>query len=97
MPHVALHVSLKAKPGKAAELAAFLASAQPLAEAEAGTLTWYAAQLSGDEFVIFDTFADEAGRQAHLQGPIAAALMARADELLAARPDIQFANVLARK
>jgi quinol monooxygenase YgiN len=97
MPRVALHVSLKAKPDKAGDLAAFLAGAQPLAEAESGTLTWYAARLSADQFVIFDTFADETGRQAHLQGPIAAALMARADELLASPPEIQFADVLAYK
>jgi quinol monooxygenase YgiN len=97
MPNVALHVSLKAKPERAGDLAAFLASAQPLAEAEAGTLTWYAAQLSADQFVIFDTFADDAGRQAHLQGPIAAALMAHADELLIQPPEIRFADVLAHK
>ncbi|HEY1928554.1 MAG TPA: antibiotic biosynthesis monooxygenase [Caulobacteraceae bacterium] len=97
MSHVALHVSLKAKPEKADDLAAFLASAQPLAEAEPATLTWYAARLAPDQFVIFDTFADDQGRQAHLQGPIAAALMAHAGELLAQPPEIQFADVLARK
>jgi quinol monooxygenase YgiN len=97
MSHVALHVSLTAKPEKADELAAFLASARPLAEAEPMTLTWYAVRLSPAKFVIFDTFADDAGRQAHLDGPIAAALMARADELLAQPPEIQFAQVLARK
>jgi quinol monooxygenase YgiN len=97
MSHVALHVSLKAKPDKAEDLAAFLASAQPLALAEPGTLTWYATRLSSDDFAIFDTFADDGGRQTHLQGPIAAALMAHADELLAEPPVIRFADVLARK
>jgi quinol monooxygenase YgiN len=97
MPQVALHVSLKAKPEKAGDLAAFLASAQPLAAAEPDTLTWYATRLSSDEFAIFDTFADEGGRQAHLQGPIAAALMAQADSLLAEPPVIHLADVLARK
>ena len=97
MSHVALHVSLTAKSEKADELAAFLASAQPLAEAEPATLTWYAVRLAPNQFVIFDTFSDDSGRQAHLQGPIAAALMAHADNLLAAPPEIQFADVLARK
>jgi quinol monooxygenase YgiN len=96
-PRLALHVSLKARAGKSEELAAFLSRAQPLAEAEGGTLTWYAARLSADHFVIFDTFADDAGRQAHLSGPIAAALMAHAEELLSEAPDIQFADVLAHK
>jgi quinol monooxygenase YgiN len=97
MSRVALHVSLKAKPEKADELAAFLAGAQPLAQAEAATLTWYAARLAPDQFVIFDTFADDKGRQAHLEGPIAAALMAQVDKLLAAPPEIVFADLLARK
>jgi quinol monooxygenase YgiN len=97
MSHVALHVSLKAKEEKAEELAAFLAGAQPLAKAESATLTWYAVRLAPDHFVIFDTFADDKGRKAHLEGPIAAALMAHADNLLAAPPEILFADVLARK
>jgi quinol monooxygenase YgiN len=97
MSDVALHVSLKAKSEKADELAAFLAGAQPLAQAEPATLTWYAVRLAADQFVIFDTFADDQGRQAHLAGPIAAALMAHADNLLAAPPEILFADVLARK
>jgi quinol monooxygenase YgiN len=97
MPKVALLVELQAKPGKAAEVAAFLASARPLAIAEAQTLSWYAVQLDADRFAIFDTFEAEAGRQAHLNGPIAAALMAKADALLAAPPKIQQATVLADK
>lgn len=94
MSHVALHVSLTAKAEKADELATFLAGAQPLAEAEPATLPWYAVRLAPDRFVIFDTFADDKGRQAHLEGPIAAALMAHADNLLAAPPEILFARCL---
>ena len=82
MTKVALLVELQAKPGKAAEVAQFRASARPLAIREQATLTWYAVQLDGDRFAIFDTFEGEPGRQAHLSGPIAAALMSKADELL---------------
>jgi len=97
MTKVALLVELKAKPEKAEEVARFLADAQPLAVAEPSTLTWYAARLSADTFMIFDTFSDDAGRQAHLGGPIAAALMAHADALLASPPQIRQADVLADK
>lgn len=97
MTKVALLVELKAKPEKAEEVAKFLASAQPLAMAEQDTITWYAARLDIDTFMIFDTFEDDAGRQSHLNGPIAAALMAHADDLLAAPPKIQQADVLAVK
>jgi quinol monooxygenase YgiN len=97
MTKVALLVELKAKPQKVEEVAQFLAGAQPLAMAEPGTITWYAARLSTDTFMIFDTFADDAGRQAHLSGPIAAALMAHADDLLAEPPQIRQAEILADK
>ena len=97
MTKVALLVELKAKPEKAEEVARFLASAQPLAMAEPDTITWYAARLDINTFMIFDTFEDESGRQAHLSGPIAAALMAHADDLLAAPPKIQQADNLAYK
>jgi quinol monooxygenase YgiN len=99
MTKVALLVELKAKPEKAEDVARFLASAQPLAMAEPDTITWYAARLDINTFMImiFDTFEDESGRQAHLSGPIAAALMAHADDLLAAPPKIQQADILAYK
>lgn len=97
MSKVALLVQLHAKPGKAADLAAFLESARPLAQQEAQTVSWYAVQLGEDRFAIFDTFNDDAGRQAHLGGPIAAALMGKADELLASPPQIEQATVLADK
>jgi quinol monooxygenase YgiN len=93
----ALYAHLKAKPGKAGELEAFLKSALPLAEKEPGTITWYAFQEHGDSYGIFDTFETEAARQAHLDGPIAKALMAKASELLAEAPMIHKIDVLAAK
>lgn len=93
----ALYAHLKAKPGKAAEVEAFLKSALPLAEAEAGTVTWYAFAEDEGSFGIFDTFETEAARQAHLDGPIAKALMSKAGELLAQPPAIHKIKVLAAK
>jgi quinol monooxygenase YgiN len=89
--------TLKAKPGKEAEVEAFLKSALPLANQEAGTLVWFALRLDTSTFGIFDAFADETGREAHLTGPIAAALMAKWKDLLAEPPNIQKINVLAAK
>src|SRR5258708_10703740 len=86
---------IEAKPEKAEELAALLTGALPLAEAEPGTVDWYAARTSATTFWIFDTFGDEDARQAHINGEIAAALMANADELLAGSPAILPAAVLA--
>ena len=88
---------LEAKPEKAEALATLLAGALPLAQAEAGTIDWYAARTSETTFWIFDTFESEDARQAHIDGEIAAALMAHADELLAAAPEILPADVLAAK
>jgi quinol monooxygenase YgiN len=97
MSRVAIWVQLEAKPGKEKELEAFLKSAQPLAEREAGTLSWYAIKLGPGKYGIFDTFADDAGRNAHLNGDIAKALFAKADELLAKAPEISKPDVLAVK
>ena len=97
MVKVGLLVRLVAKPGKEQVVADFLAGALPLAQAEAGTLTWFALKLSATEFGIFDAFPDDAGRKAHLNGPIAAALMANAAELLAVPPVIEQVDVLAAK
>src|SRR5580698_1882141 len=97
MVKVALLVRLVAKPGKEEEVAAFLASALPLAEAEPATTVWFALRLSKSEFGIFDAFPDDAGRKAHLHGPIAAALMAKAGELLASPPKIEPVDLLAAK
>lgn len=94
---VGLLVRLVAKSGKEQAVSDFLASALPLANAESDTVTWYAIQMDANTFGIFDTFPHEEGRQAHLSGPIAAALMAHADELLAEAPDIKPITVLASK
>ncbi len=88
---------LHAKPGKAEEVRTFLKDALPLAEAEEKTISWYALQIDDTTFGIFDTFAGEDGRQAHLDGEIAAALMDRADELLEEPPQIEHVDVLAAK
>jgi quinol monooxygenase YgiN len=88
---------LEARPGKEGALADLLRSAQVLAAQEAGTLVWYAFQSGPRSFGIFDAFADEAGRTAHLEGRIAAALLGRADELLASPPDIRKVDLLAVK
>jgi len=88
---------IEAKPEKSEDVAALLTSALPLAQAETGTVAWYAARTSPTTFWIFDTFASEEGRQAHVNGEIAAALVASADELLAAPPEILPADVLAAK
>src|SRR4051812_9202787 len=97
MPKLALYAHMKAKPGKAAEVEAFLKSALPLAEKEPGTITWYAFQESDNSYGIFDTFDTEEARQAHLDGPIAKALMAKASELLAEPPQIHKIRLLANK
>jgi quinol monooxygenase YgiN len=97
MQTLAILALLEARPGKGAEVEAFLKSALPLAESEAGTLGWYALKLGPSMFGIFDTFADRAGRDAHLSGAIARALFARAEELFAAPPTIHQAEILAVK
>lgn len=97
MVRVGLLVRLNAKPGKEDEVAQFLAGALPLANQEATTPVWFALRLGPSTFGIFDAFADDAGRAAHLAGPIAAALMARASELLADPPQIEKVELLATK
>lgn len=88
---------LVAKAGKEEEVAAFLSGALPLAQQEPKTTVWFAVRLSKSEFGIFDAFADESGRSAHLEGPIAAALMSKASELFAQPPQIEKVDVLAAK
>lgn len=89
MEAIGLLVTLEALPGKEPDAEAFLKSAQPLALDEKGTLKWHAIKLGQGKFGIFDTFANEAGRNAHLTGEIAKALGARANELLAVPPQIE--------
>jgi quinol monooxygenase YgiN len=95
MEALGLLVTLEARPGKEADAEAFLKSAQPLALNENGTLKWYAIKLGPGKFGIFDTFANEAGRNAHLSGEIAKALGARANELFATPPQIDKVEILA--
>jgi quinol monooxygenase YgiN len=97
MVKVALLVRLEAKPGKEAEVEKFLNSGLPIVEDEPATVTWYALKLGPSTYGIFDTFPDEKGRQAHLSGKVAAALMANASELLAQPPQIEQVEVLAAK
>lgn len=97
MEKFALLARVEAKPGKENEVLAFLKSALPLAEAEPGTVRWYALQLGPSTFGIFDTFETEEGRQSHLSGEIAKALMANAAELLAKDPVIEKVELLAIK
>lgn len=94
---VALWVYLEAKPGKEKDVEKFLRDGLSIVQSEPGTTTWYAIKLSPSTFGIFDTFADESGRQAHLTGKVAAALKEKAAELFAKPPTIDRIDVLAAK
>jgi quinol monooxygenase YgiN len=95
--NVALYVALEAKPGKEEAVAEFLRQGKALVEAEPATIAWFGVRLGPATFAIFDAFPDEAGRQAHLAGKVAAALMEKAGDLLAQPPAIHKADVLASK
>ena len=97
MVTVALWVRLEAKPGRETDLEAFLKSGAALVEAEPETAVWFAVRLGPSRFAIFDAFADEAGRAAHLSGRVAAALAEQASTLLATPPIIERLDVLAAK
>jgi quinol monooxygenase YgiN len=90
-------VKLVAKPETRDEVAGFLADAVELANAEPGTTVWFALRTDDSTFWIVDAFPGATERQAHLNGPIAAALMANADRLLATAPELLPADVLASK
>ncbi|HEY3588258.1 MAG TPA: antibiotic biosynthesis monooxygenase [Myxococcaceae bacterium] len=94
---VGLFVRLVAKEGKERAVEDFLRSGLELVQAEPGTVQWYAVKFDPRTFAIFDTFAAEDGRQAHLSGRVAAALMANASELLAEPPRIERHDILAAK
>jgi quinol monooxygenase YgiN len=94
---LALFARLEAKPGKENDVVALLDRGLALAREESTTLLWFALRLGPTTFAIFDTFADEAGRQRHLAGPIAQALMAQAPTLFAAPPAIEPLEVLGAK
>ena len=97
MEKLALLARVEAKPGKENEVLEFLKSALPLAQDEPGTVRWYALKIGPSTFGIFDTFQTEEGRQAHLNGQIAAALMVKASLLLAKDPIIEFVELIAIK
>jgi len=97
MVKVALLVRLEAKPGKESAVEEFLRNGLSLVQEEPATSTWYGLKLGPSTYGIFDTFPDDAGRQAHLSGRVAAALMARASELFAQPPAIEKVEVLAAK
>jgi quinol monooxygenase YgiN len=95
MTKVALYVELKAKAGKEEDVAAFLKSAEALVAQEPLTVAWFAVRFDQSTFAIFDAFDGEEGRNAHLSGQVAAALMANAPDLLAVAPTIRQPEVLA--
>ncbi len=97
MVRVALFVRLEAKPGKEKEVEEFLRGGRAVVDEEPATTAWFAIRLGPSTFAIFDAFPDETGRQAHLTGRVAAALMAKASELLSEPPVIEKADVLAVK
>jgi len=97
MVKFALLVTMEAKPGKEADVEAFLRSGQPLVQNEPGTIAWFGVRMGPTTFGIFDAIADEAGRQAHLSGLVAAALMERSPELFASPPKIEKLDVIAAK
>jgi quinol monooxygenase YgiN len=99
MAKFAFHVELKAKPGKESEIEAFLKRAAVMAKGEPGTVSWYGLNEEDKpgEFVIFDTFNDEIGRDDHLKGELAKALMAKAEELFSEAPKIHRLHVITEK
>jgi quinol monooxygenase YgiN len=97
MPRFALYGELKPKPGKEADVEAFLKQGAEMARKERGTTTWYAIKEDDGSYGIFDTFEDEGGRNAHLNGDIAKALMAKAAELFSEPPRIHKIEILAEK
>lgn len=97
MVNVALLVRLEAKPGKEAEVESFLRGGLAIVQEEPATTAWFAIRMGPSTFGIFDAFADDSGRQAHLTGRVAAALMAKAADLLSQPPAIEKVDVLAAK
>jgi quinol monooxygenase YgiN len=97
MVKVALWVRLEAKPGKEADVEQFLKGGLAIVQGEPATVDWFAIRMGPSIFGIFDTFDDDSGRQAHLSGQVAAALMAKAPDLLAKAPEINKVDVLAAK
>ena len=92
-----LFVRLEAKPGKESEVESFLKSGLAVVQDEPDTTAWFAIRMGQSTFGIFDAFPDESGRKAHLTGKVAAALMAKASDLLTQPPVIERVDVLATK
>ena len=92
MVKFALLVRIEAKPGKEAEVESFLKGGLAIVEGEPATIAWFGIRIGPSTFGIFDAFPDEAGRQAHLSGRAAAALMEKAAELFAGPPVIEKAG-----
>jgi quinol monooxygenase YgiN len=97
MAKQAIWVMLKAKPGKEADVEAFLKQGAAMSQNEAGTVTWYGVKMGPGTYGVFDTFNDEAGRDAHMNGDIAKALMAQAPELFSNEVRIEKMEILASK
>ena len=97
MTRMACYVQLEAKPGKEQQVANFLKNAQPLVEQEPRTTAWFAMKMGPTTFGIFDAFQDEGGRDAHLNGRVADALMKQAPNLFANKPEIHKLDILADK
>lgn len=97
MVTTALWVRMEAKPGKEKEVEAFLLGGRPLVMEEPATIAWFGVKLGPSSYAIFDVFPNDAGRQAHLSGKVAAALMAQAAELFSQPPSIEKIDVLASK
>ena len=97
MTQHALYVQLEAKPGMEQEVATFLSNARPMVDEEPGTTAWFAVKMGPRSFGIFDAFANERGRDAHLQGKVAKQLMAKAPQLFAHEPEIHRLDVIADK
>jgi quinol monooxygenase YgiN len=97
MAKYAIYVSLKAKPGKEKDVEAFLKQGAEMAKKEAGTVSWFGLHETAGHYSVFDTFNDEAGRDAHLNGEIAKALMANAAALFSEAPQINKIDIVADK
>lgn len=97
MNRLGILATLQARPGRESEVEGFLKSAAPLVEAETGTTTWFSFRMGPATFGIFDTFKDDAGRAAHVNGEVAKALFAHAEELFVTPPQIQLVDILAEK
>ena len=97
MTQHALYVQLEAKPGKEQEVASFLSSARSMVNDEPDTTAWFAIRMGPTTFGIFDAFANERGREVHLQGKVASQLMSKASQLFTKAPEIRRVDVLADK